>query len=121
MKSDGGSTLFRPSGQERDRPVFDPRDYKIETLPASLPLGAWKKWKHELGIYLATFGPSWRGVKLALQQGRHSAMQLVPTREGMVGVFNAAREANNSEDPFEPALFEYAAKASTLYSFWLQS
>ena len=36
-RSEGGSAL-RPS-QERDRHVFDPRDYKIEALPSSISLG----------------------------------------------------------------------------------
>ena len=31
-----GSGPFRPAAQERDRPVFDPRDYKLDTLPANL-------------------------------------------------------------------------------------
>ena len=31
-KNDGSSSLFR-SSQERDRQLFDPRDYKIEVLP----------------------------------------------------------------------------------------
>ena len=46
-RSDGGSTLFRSGAQERGRPVFDPRDYKLDALAATLSLGAWKKWKHE--------------------------------------------------------------------------
>ena len=65
-RADGGSTLFRSGALERDRPVFDPRDYKLEVLPATLSLGAWKKWKHELETYLDTIGPSWRGVRLVL-------------------------------------------------------
>ena len=63
-RSEGGSVL-RPS-QERDRQVFDPRDYKIESLPSSISLGAWKKWRHEVAIYVDTIGPTWKGVKLLL-------------------------------------------------------
>ena len=33
----------------------------------------------------------------------------------MRDVFEKARDTNGGEEPFEPALFEYAAKASTLY------
>ena len=65
-RSEGGSVLQRPS-QERDRQVFDPRDYKIESLPSSISLGVWKKWRHEVEIYVDTIGPSWKGVKLLLQ------------------------------------------------------
>ena len=53
-----GVGSFRPAAHERDRAVFDPRDYKLETLPATLSFGAWKKWKHEFEIYLDTIGPS---------------------------------------------------------------
>ena len=57
-KHDGSSSVLRPgSGQERDRPVFDPRDYKIDVLPSQFQLGIWKKWTHEVGIYI---GPTWR-------------------------------------------------------------
>ena len=110
-----GSGPFRPSAQERDRLVFDPSDYKLEALRATLSFGAWKKWKNEHEIYLDTIGPSWRGVELVLQQARHSGFPLVPSRAGMKEVFIKARDANGGEDPYEPALFEYPAKASTLY------
>ena len=87
------------------------QDYKLDTLPATLSLGTWKKWKHDLEIYLDTIGPSWRGVKVVLQQGCHSGFPLVLARDGMNDVFVNA----GGEDAFEPALFEYAAKASTLF------
>ena len=34
-----GSGPFSPAAQERDRPVFDPRDYKLDTLTATLSFG----------------------------------------------------------------------------------
>ena len=71
-KADGSSSvLLSGPGGERDRPVFDPRDYKIEALPTQFALGAWKKWRHEVGMYIDTIGPSWRGIKLLLQQAHH--------------------------------------------------
>ena len=45
--SSEGSSLARPA-QEKDRPVFDPRDYKIEVIPSQMSSGVWKKWKHEV-------------------------------------------------------------------------
>ena len=51
-RSDGGSALFRSGGQEHDRPVFDPRDYKFEALPSAISLGAYQNWKHKLEFYL---------------------------------------------------------------------
>ena len=42
-KHDGSSSALRPGAvQERDRPVFDPCDYKIEVLRSRFALGVWK-------------------------------------------------------------------------------
>ena len=60
-RADGTSSVLRSgSGGERDRSVFDPRDYKIDVLPNQFALGVWKKWRHEVEIYIDTIGPSWR-------------------------------------------------------------
>ena len=81
-KADGTSSVLRSgSGHERDRQVFDPRDYKINELPSQFALGVWKKWRHEVEIYIDTIGPGWRGVKLLLQQARRSPTPLDPDRE----------------------------------------
>ena len=69
--------------QERDQAVFDPRDYKIEVIPTQKSLGIWKRWRHEVEIFVDTIGPSWRGVTFVLQQDRHSAVPLEPTVPGM--------------------------------------
>ena len=60
-----GANFHGVPSAERVRNVFNPRDYKLEALPATLSFGAWKKWKYELEIYLDTIRPSWRGVKLS--------------------------------------------------------
>ena len=101
--------------QERDRSVFDPRDYKIETIPTQMSLGVWKKWRHEVEIYVDTIGPSWRGIKLVMQHARHSAVPLAPTVAGMEPLWLAAMKANDGIAPFDPALVDYATKAVTLY------
>ena len=101
--------------QERDRPVFDPRDYKLEVIPTQMSLGVWKKWRHEVEIFVDTIGPSWRGVKLVLQQARHSAVPLEPTVPGMDSLWQNAKKANNHVEPFDPATVDYATKAVTLY------
>ena len=69
MIADGRSAEGGPMKpfQERDRSVFDPRDYNIGTIPTQMSLGVWKKWRHEVEIYVDTIGPSWRGVKLVMQ------------------------------------------------------
>ena len=84
---DGSSTVLRSgAGQERDRAVFDPRDYNIDVLPRQFALGVWKKWRHEAEIYIDTISPGWRGAKLFLQQARHSPTPLDPDRESRSGV-----------------------------------
>ena len=41
--SDDSSSVLHPgSGQERDRQVFDPRDYTIDVLFSQLQFGIWK-------------------------------------------------------------------------------
>ena len=67
-KSDGSSSVLRPgSGHERDCQVFDPRYYKIDVLPSQLQLGIWKKWRHEVEIYIDTINLSSLGVTLLLR------------------------------------------------------
>ena len=113
-RSEGTSSVFR-FGQERDRQFVDPRDYKIEVFPAQLSLGVWKTWKHEVEIFTDTIGPSWRGVKLVLQQARQSAMPLAPTVSSMSEIFGKAELANAGVEPFDAVLVDYPAKASTCY------
>ena len=89
---DNSSTILRSgAGHERDRAVFDPRDYKIDVLLSQFALGVWKKWRHEVEIYIDTIGPGWRGVKLLLQQARRSPTPLDPDRESMSGVIERAK------------------------------
>ena len=109
---------MRPN-QERDRQVFDPRGYKIESLPSPISLGAWKKWRHEVEIYVDTIGPTWKGVKLFLHQARHSSTALQPTEhltfeDALRPTVDRARAANNGTDPVDE-LFDYSAKGSILY------
>ena len=80
-----------------------------------MSLGVWKKWRHEVEIYVDTIGPSWRGVKLVLQQARHSAVPLEPAVPGMDNMWQNAKKANNHVEPFDLATVAYATKAVTLY------
>ena len=99
--------------------MFDSRDYKIEAFPNSISLGVWKKWRPEVEIYVDTIGPTWKGVKLILQQARHSptALQTID-RQTLKEAFRLrvgrARAANNGVEPVEE-LFDYSAKASVPY------
>ena len=101
--------------QERDRAVFDPRDDKIETIHTQMSLGVWKKWRHEVEIYVDAIGPSWRGIKLVMQQARHSAVPIAPTVPGIDPLWQDAKKANGNVDPFDPSAVDYATKAVTVY------
>ena len=113
-RSSEGSSISRPN-QERDRPVFGPRDYTLDVIRSQMSLDVWKTWRHEVEIYVDSIGPSWRTVKLVLQQARHSAIPLMPTVPSMDVVFQKAKKANNGVEPFNPATVDYVTKAVSLY------
>ena len=95
--------------------MFGPRDYKIDVLPSQFALGVLKNWRHERKIYIDTIGPSWRGVKLILQQACHSPTPLDPNREAMSGIMERAIKANQGVSPASDHLFDFPGKAATLY------
>ena len=112
-RSSDGTSSFCPS-LERDRQVFDPRDNKIEPFPSQLSLADWKKWRHEVKIYIDTIGPSWRCVKLVLQQTRHSETPLVESQTSMAVTVGRAINAAGAVTLFYPVISDYAGKAATL-------
>ena len=113
-RSADGTSVSTPF-QERDRSVCDPRDYKLDdVISTQMSLGVWKKRRLEIEIYVDAIGPSWRGVKLVLQQARHSAFPLEPTVPSMDNVWQSAKKATNHVEPFDPAAVDYATKAATL-------
>ena len=83
--------------------MFDPRDYKLDVVPSHMSSGVRQKWRHEVEIYVDTIGPSSRGVKLVLQQARHSALPLLPTVKSTNDSFQKANHANNDMDPYDLA------------------
>ena len=50
----------RASGGTRERPLYDPRNYKIADLQAESSLAAFEKWRHDLDLFLVTIGTSWK-------------------------------------------------------------
>ena len=80
VRAGGGGPPGIGGGFERDRPIFDLHDYKVEPLPAQISLSACKKWRHDTEIYLDTIGPSRPGVKQMLPQTRHSTDPLARNR-----------------------------------------
>jgi hypothetical protein len=47
-------------GGPRERSLYDPRDYKLADLPNEPSLAAFKKWRHDLELFLETIGTSWK-------------------------------------------------------------
>ena len=74
-----------------------------------------EKWRHDTEIYLDTIGPSWRGVKLLLQQTRHSPNPLLPTRLSLRETIRRAVDANNDQLIFDVDTFDFPGKAVSLY------
>ena len=54
---DGGETSFG-KGAPRERMLFDARDYKIPELASDPSLAVFKKWKHDVELFVDTIGPS---------------------------------------------------------------
>ena len=107
--AEGGSGGFG-GGQQRDRQIFDPRDYKIEQLGSSPSVAAFKKWRADVEIYLDTIGPTWKGVKTVLQQVRHSSTSLIPTRESMQPSVNLAKELNKGVPTVDDVTMDWSEK-----------
>ena len=116
---DGSPGLFRPFQQERDRQIFDPRDYKIESLRGATPLVVFKKWRHEVEICIDTIGPSWNGVRQVIQQLRHSDTPLLPTSESMAATLFRATAIARGLPPLEHLTMDWSGKATTLYKMFI--
>ena len=54
----------------RERNIYDGRDYKIADLEKGASTAAFKKWKHDLELFVETIGPSWSGVTSLLRHCR---------------------------------------------------
>ena len=73
-RADGTSSVLRSgSGGERDRSVFDPRDYKIDVLPNQFALGVWKK-------VAPRSGDLYRHYRAELARGKASASTSPPLK-----------------------------------------
>ena len=45
-------------GVPRERSLYDPRDYKLADFPNEPSLAAFKKWRHDVELFLETIGTS---------------------------------------------------------------
>ena len=105
-----------PGGQnstwvEKDRNVFDVRDYKLSDLGLKPTTARWKKWRRDLEGFIDTIGPSWKGTSGLLRQLRHCELTFA---EG--GVEAAVQKAKEKGDK-APVVdgFNYKEKKDVLY------
>ena len=92
--------------------LFNARDYNIPDLSSDPSLGVFKKWKHDVELFIETIGPSWKGVPSILRTSRflnvEFADRLVPEM----------RRLKTKHEPAAPNLwmfFDFPGKADALY------
>ena len=91
---------------ERDRNVFDNRDYKLADLQPQPSLGKWKKWRRDLEAFVDTIGHSWKGTSGLMRELRHRE---VPFEVSQVS--DAIRRAEKRGDKSPAAFgFDYDTK-----------
>ena len=98
-------------GGDRDRNVFDPRDYKIADLGSKPTVVRWKKWRRDLENFVDTIGTTWKGTSGLLRQLRYRDQPFA------IGQFDAAvadAEKRNDKIP-EKSFYNFEEKADTLY------
>ena len=67
----GGNHGGKGAGVPRAKSLYDPRDYKLSDLSSDPSLATFKKWRHDLELFLETIG--------GLVEGRHCSDEDVPT------------------------------------------
>ena len=108
---DGAEPTFG-KGAPRERMLFDARDYKIPQLASHPSLAVFKKWKHDVKLFIKTIGPSWKGVLSILRTSRF----LNP--EFTEGAVTEMRTLKTKHEPTAPDLefgFDFLGKADSLF------
>jgi hypothetical protein len=96
---------------EKDRNVFDVRDYKLSDLGAK-PTGArWKKWRRDLESFVDSIGASWKGTSGLLRQLRHCETAFT---EGQVEAAVQKARARGDKAPASEN-YNYDDKKDVLY------
>ena len=98
----------------RGRNIYDVREYKIADSEKGASTASFKKWKHELELFVETIGPSWAGVTSLLGHCR-----LYQDGEVDSGALDAVAALATNVEKREPAinqfLFKFDEKADALY------
>ena len=110
----GGSSGFASGGGgPRDRNPFDARDYKIHDLESNPTLASSKKWKHDVELFVDTFGPSWTGAASLLRHCR--LIDSIFDRDTGLSEVIAVCTRIEGKEPLQEYGFEFEAKADALY------
>ena len=102
-------------GVEKDRNVFDVRDYKLSDLGVKPTTARWKKWLRDLEGFIDTIGPSWNCTGGLLRELRHCEL---PFTEGQVKTAVQAARARRDKAPATEG-YTYADKKDVLYRILL--
>ena len=99
-------------GDPRERSLYDPRDCKLADLPNEPSLAAFKKWRHDLELFLETIGTSWKGVTALMRTSRifTETFASITLRE-----VELLRKKTEPAAPDLDATFGFHEKADALY------
>ena len=96
---------------EKDRNVFDIRDYKLTDLGAKPTAARWKKWRRDFEQFVDSIGNSWKGTSGLLRQLRHCEL---PFNEDQIeGAVQKAKERGDKAPLREG--YDYENKKDVLY------
>ena len=110
--SDGGKG--GSSSGPRERNIYDVRDYKIADLEKGASTAAFKKWKHDLELFVETIGPSWSGVTSLLRHCRlYDDGEF--TADSLADIAALATKVEKREPAINAYLFKFDEKADALY------
>ena len=98
-------------GGDRDRNVFDSRDYKLSELGPKPTVVRWKKWRRDLESFVDTIGTTWKGTSGLLRQLRFREM---PFESGHLhdAIADAVKRKDKVPEEFG---FEFQTKSDMLY------
>ena len=110
----GGAGTGGGPAHSRDRNIYDVRDYKIADLGKSASTASFKKWKHDLELYIETIGASWSGVTGLL---RHCRLHVEGAfdEKALPAVIKLATDIEKRPPALDHFLFKFEEKADALY------
>ena len=105
----GGGKRSAVSARSRKRNIYDVRDYIIADLEKGASTACFKKWKHDLELYIETIGASWSGVTSLL---RHCRLYEDGTidEKAVPAVFEIATDIEKRLSPLGQFLFRFENK-----------